>query len=117
MSLDQQHCIPCQIGAPTLTPQEIKALTPKISPEWQVVENLPAGKAGKKLMRNFKFKDFNTAIAFINQVATIAETEGHHPNVHLTNWNKVQLELYTHKISGLHQNDFILASKIDSLLR
>ncbi len=109
MALDQTHCVPCQIGAPTLTPPQIEALKTQISPDWQVAEN-------KKLIREFKFKDFKAAIAFINQVANIAESEGHHPNIHLTNWNRIQIELYTHKINGLHQNDFILAAKIDKLM-
>ncbi|OGY16746.1 MAG: hypothetical protein A2784_04655 [Candidatus Chisholmbacteria bacterium RIFCSPHIGHO2_01_FULL_48_12] len=108
MDLTQKHCVPCEGGIPPFTPQQVKAYLPQIDPEWQVVNQA-------KLGRDFKFKNFVAAIKFVNQVAEIAETEGHHPNIHLINWNQVTLELYTHKIRGLHENDFILASKIDSV--
>lgn len=103
-----KHCVPCEGGIPPFTPQQIEAYLPQIDARWQVVNQA-------KLVRDFKFKDFGAAIKFINQVAKIAEAEGHHPDIHLTNWNHVILELYTHKIGGLHENDFILAAKIDSL--
>lgn len=105
-----KHCVPCEGGIPAFTPQQIQAYLPQIEASWQVVNQV-------KLVRNFKFKNFGAAIKFINQVAKIAEAEGHHPNIHLTNWNQVTLELYTHKIGGLHENDFILAAKIDSLFK
>jgi 4a-hydroxytetrahydrobiopterin dehydratase len=100
--------VPCEGGILPFTPQQIRAYLPQIDPEWQVVNQI-------KLVRGFKFKNFVAAIKFVNQVAEIAEAEGHHPNIHLTNWNQVTLKLYTHKIGGLHENDFILAAKIDSL--
>lgn len=103
-----KHCVPCEGGIPAFTPQQIQAYLAQIEASWQVVNQA-------KLVRDFKFKNFVAAIKFINQVAKIAEAEGHHPDIHLTNWNRVRLELYTHKIGGLHENDFILAAKIDSL--
>lgn len=77
-------------------------------PDWTVVED-------KKIERDFKFKNFAEAIEFINKVAGIAEEEGHHPDIYLHNWNRVRFSLMTHAIKGLFLNDFILASKIDSL--
>ena len=72
---------------------------------WEVVDN-------KKIRHEFKFKDFKEAMAFINKVAEIAESEGHHPDIHIF-YNKVTIELWTHFIGGLHENDFIVASKIE----
>ncbi len=86
--------------------EEINKLLPQV-PQWYLEEG--------KLVRNFKFKNFIEALAFINKVGQIAQSEGHHPDILLHAWNNVKLMLYTHKINGLHQNDFILASKIDVL--
>lgn len=108
MNLSQLTCIPCKVGAPTLTSGQIDQFTPQLNPDWQVIDN-------HHLTRQFEFADFKTAIAFVDRVADLAESQGHHPNIHITNWNRVNLDLYTHKINGLHQNDFILASKIDQL--
>jgi len=109
MALSQKHCIPCQVGAPKLTESQVAEFISQLTLQWQVTDN-------KKVSHQFKFEDFNAAIKFINQVAVVAQKENHHPNIHLTNWNKVTIELFTHKIDGLHANDFILASKIESLL-
>lgn len=70
-----------------------------------------------RIKKDFKLKDFKEALAFINRVGEIAEAEGHHPNIRLHNWNRVELENYTHKIKGLSENDFILAAKIDAILK
>ena len=70
-----------------------------------------------KIERDFTFKNFKEAIVFINKVADLAESEGHHPDILLHGWNKVQLTLYTHSISGLSENDFIMAAKIDKLVQ
>lgn len=80
----------------------------KIVGNWTVVE-------GKKIQKQFIFKNFIKAIAFINKIAAIAEAEGHHPDIRLFSWNKVEITLYTHAINGLHVNDFILAAKINKL--
>jgi 4a-hydroxytetrahydrobiopterin dehydratase len=74
-------------------------------PGWQLEEN--------KLTRRFKFRDFMEAMAFVNRVAELSEAEGHHPDIHIS-WNKVRLELTTHAIKGLSENDFIMAAKINS---
>ncbi len=79
-----------------------------MTPEWRVEDDT-------KIIRDFKFKNFKQAIGFINQIASLAEEEGHHPDIYLHNWNKVLLTLSTHAIKGLSLNDFILASKIDKL--
>lgn len=71
---------------------------------------------GSSIRRQWMFKDFKQAIAFINAVANLAEVEGHHPDIHLTGWNKVELVLSTHAISGLSENDFIVATKINNFL-
>jgi 4a-hydroxytetrahydrobiopterin dehydratase len=102
-------CVPCRGGEPPLTKAEIEELKPQV-PEWEIVEveNVP------RLMRTFKFKNFARALAFTNQVGEIAEEEDHHPSL-LTEWGKVTVTWWTHKINGLHQNDFIMASKTDAL--
>lgn len=75
---------------------------------WQLSED------GRKLKRQYKFPDFISALKFVNEVGRIAESEGHHPNIYLT-WGKAEIEIYTHAVGGLTENDFILASKIDAL--
>lgn len=99
-----KHCVPCEGGVDPLTPEKIQEYLPLV-PEWTLVEG--------KLTRTRKWKNFKEAIAFINRVADIAETEGHHPDISLFGWNNVKLVLFTHAIDGLHENDFILAAKID----
>ncbi len=86
--------------------EEIKKYLPQV-PNWELEEG--------KLVRRSKFKDFKEAIAFVNKVAVLAEKEQHHPNISVYGWNKVKLTCFTHKINGLHENDFILAAKIDKL--
>ena len=109
MKLDQKHCIPCSEGAPKLNGQELQNYLNSVDPHWQLNDRKT------KIKRALKFKDFNQALQFINQVGEIAEQQGHHPNLYLHNYNQVTVELYTHKIQGLHANDFILAYKIDHL--
>ena len=106
-SLSQNYCVACRVGEPTLTKEEIEKLKPQLDVKWSV-EKKP-----DKLVRVFEFKDFGKALEFINKVGEIAESEGHHPNIYLFDYKKVKLDLWTHKIVGLHRNDFILASKID----
>src|SRR5688500_7793679 len=110
MSLTQSSCEPCRGGVPTLTPAEIAGLAPEV-PEWQVAEV----DGISRLRRTFTFPDFASALAFANRVGDIAEREGHHPDLHVA-WGKVTVETWTHKIHGLHRNDFVLAAKIDALL-
>jgi len=106
--LTAKSCVPCRGGIPPLSEGEARKLLSG-TPEWSLEEN------GTRLKRRFEFKDFKKAMEFVNRVADIAEEEGHHPDIAI-HWNKVDLVLWTHKIGGLHENDFILAAKIDRLL-
>ena len=108
--LIKESCQACTPSAPKAT-QEEKDLYLPLIPEWKVVE-----RAGiERLRRTFRFDDFASALAFTNKVGRIAEDEGHHPAIR-TEWGKVIVEWWTHKIGGLHTNDFIMAAKTDSLV-
>lgn len=104
--LINKNCVPCRGGIPPLKQKEISKFLSDIR-DWQVVDN-------HHLEKIFLFEDFVTALSFVNKVGAIAEEEGHHPNINFT-WGKVTLSIWTHKIDGLHENDFILASKVDRL--
>ncbi|HVO29074.1 MAG TPA: 4a-hydroxytetrahydrobiopterin dehydratase [Candidatus Paceibacterota bacterium] len=106
--LAKKKCVPCEGGALPLT-QNIVAELSKQTPAWKIDGN-------KKISREFKFKDFKEAMAFVNKVAEIAEAEEHHPDIYIF-YNLVRLELSTHAIGGLSENDFILAAKSDVLLQ
>ncbi|HEV8354596.1 MAG TPA: 4a-hydroxytetrahydrobiopterin dehydratase [bacterium] len=108
-SLTAMKCTACREGEPTVTDAEMAALLPQI-PQWKVVER----DGIKRLERVFTFKDFAQALAFTNRVGAAAEDEGHHPAL-LTEWGKVTVTWWTHKIRGLHRNDFIMAAKTDRL--
>jgi 4a-hydroxytetrahydrobiopterin dehydratase len=103
------HCVPCRGGEPTLEDPQIDTIKPQV-PEWQVVEV----EGVKRLTRVFKFKTYTQALDFTNRVGQLAEQEDHHP-VLVTEWGKVTVTWWTHKIKGLHQNDFIMAAKTDQL--
>lgn len=104
-------CVPCQGGVPTLTDSEIAQIHPQVS-LWSIVERDNDGI--KRLKRSFDFEDFAKALAFTNKVGELAEKERHHPNI-LTEWGKVTVLWWTHKIKGLHQNDFVMAAKTDRI--
>jgi 4a-hydroxytetrahydrobiopterin dehydratase len=106
--LASKSCVPCRGGVPPLSPNEA-ARHLAGTPAWRLEEN------GTRLNRRFEFRDFVGAMQFVNRVADVAEQQGHHPDIAI-HWNKVDLVLWTHKIGGLHENDFILAAKIDRLL-
>lgn len=106
-TLLQQHCVPCEGGVEPLKGEKLSALTPVV-PDWRVIEE-------KELEKEFKFKDFKEALLFVSRVGELAESEGHHPDIDLHNWNKVTLTLSTHAIKGLSENDFILAVKSDQI--
>jgi 4a-hydroxytetrahydrobiopterin dehydratase len=108
-TLTSQTCVPCRGGVPTLSDDEIDALMPEV-PEWQLIETGGV----KQIQRSFTFRNFRRALAFTNSVGELAEDESHHPAI-LTEWGKVTITLWTHAIGGLHQNDFILAAKIDDI--
>jgi len=109
--LAQQKCEACRVGAPKVTEAEIAELKPRI-PDWLLLarDDIP------RLERTFEFKDFAEALAFTNKVGELADREGHHPAI-LTEWGKVAVSWWTHKIRGLHRNDFIMAAKTDQLHR
>ena len=107
--LTQATCVPCRGGVPTLTDAEIAGLRPQV-PEWQLVE---VGGV-KRIRREFRFKNFRQALDFAIQVGELAEREQHHPDLHVA-WGRVTVETLTHKIHGLHQNDFVLAAKSDEI--
>ena len=103
-------CEPCKKGAPRLTAEELDGLHPQI-PDWEVVEE----DGIQKLSRIFTFKDFASALAFVNRVGELAEDHIHHPTMVL-DWGRVAVFWTTHKIKGLHENDVIMAAKTDALL-
>jgi 4a-hydroxytetrahydrobiopterin dehydratase len=105
--LAQKHCVPCQGGVPPLTGEELVRLQAELGGGWSVVD-------GHHLEKEFPFKDFVTALEFTNQIGAIAEAEGHHPDIYLA-WGKVGVTIWTHKIDGLTESDFVLAAKIDAL--
>ncbi len=102
-------CVPCRGDEPTVTEEEVAELHPQV-PEWQIMER----DGIKRLERVFKFKNFAEALEFTNRVGALAEAEGHHPAL-LTEWGKVTVTWWTHKLKGLHRNDFIMAAKTDQL--
>ena len=110
VNLAELKCVPCQGGEPSLLDNEIVTLYPQVS-DWKVVER----EGIKRLERAFKFADFAQALAFTNKVGELAESEGHHPAI-LTEWGKVTVTWWTHKIKGLHQNDFAMAAKTNRLI-
>ena len=107
MSLIKKTCTLCQGGIPPLTTEQISPLLSELSKEWEIVDN-------HHLKRHFTFPDFLSALDFTNHLGQVAEEEGHHPNITLT-WGSVTVVIYTHKIDGLHESDFILAAKYDYL--
>lgn len=107
-NLTAKKCVPCEGGVPTLTEKEVQSLL-KQTPGWEVVDN------GKKIRRSWKLKNFVQCLDFFQKVGKIAEDEGHHPDLHLTGYRMAAVEVTTHAIGGLSENDFILAAKIDQV--
>lgn len=105
-ALAGKHCVPCRGGVPPLEPDAAADLGRHV-PEWAIIEN-------HHLQREFAFPDFRSALAFTNEIGELAESEGHHPDIFLR-WGSVRVEIWTHKINGLTESDFVLASKIDQL--
>jgi len=108
-NLSQLKCVACRGGEPTLTDEQIAEFQPQV-PDWQVKEV----EGVKRLERVYKLKNFVEAVAFTTKIAMIAEKEDHHPLI-ITEWGRVTVQWWTHKIGGLHQNDFIMAAKTDRL--
>jgi 4a-hydroxytetrahydrobiopterin dehydratase len=107
--LDEKNCVPCRGGVPPLKGDELVAIHRQLpqSAEWKVVNE-------HHLARSYTFPDFRTALAFVNKVGALAEEQGHHPDILLA-WGKVEITIWTHKVDGLTESDFILAAKIDRL--
>lgn len=108
MNLSQKKCRPCENWVPPLFKEKIGSLLKQLKLEWIASEDQ------KKISHEFKFKNFTAAMEFVNKIAQIAEQEGHHPDIYIY-YNRVIIKLTTHNISGLSENDFILAAKIESL--
>ena len=106
MSLAQKHCEPCRGGVAPLKGEPLETLKQQV-PGWQVVNE-------HHLTKTYSFPDFKTALDFVNKAGAIAEEEGHHPDL-LLSWGKVEVTVWTHKIDGLTESDFILAAKLDQI--
>lgn len=106
-TLANETCVPCRGGVPPLTPEEIAPLGAQL-PAWEPVDH-------HHLRRLFTFANFREALAFTNAVGELAEQQRHHPDIHLA-WGKVEIEIWTHKIDGLTESDFVLAAKIERLV-
>ena len=108
-NISKQHCEPCSSGAPKATGEEINLYRQEI-PDWEIVTI----DGIERLQRVFTFRNFAAALDFTNRVGALAEQEGHHPAL-LTEWGRVSVQWWTHKIGGLHRNDFIMAARTDTL--
>lgn len=102
-----KKCVPCSSGSKALTFDEATKMLNQLK-DWTLVNG------ATWLQKDFKFPDFTKTLEFVNKVGQIAEEQGHHPDIYFT-WGKCQIRIQTHKINGLHENDFILASKIDKI--
>jgi 4a-hydroxytetrahydrobiopterin dehydratase len=106
-NLAEKRCIPCRGGIPPLTPEEAEAYR-RQAPTWSLVDD------ATRIERTYRFRNFRDAFAFVERIAALAEEEGHHPDISF-GWGYVTVSLRTKKIKGLHENDFIMAAKIDSI--
>jgi 4a-hydroxytetrahydrobiopterin dehydratase len=104
--LADKQCVPCRGGVPALKGKELEVLHKSVA-KWNVVNE-------HHLTRAFSFPDFKQALAFVNRVGSLAEEQGHHPDILLA-WGKAEITLWTHKIDGLTESDFVMAAKIDRL--
>lgn len=105
--LASRDCVPCRGGVPPLTPSEREPLLAQLE-GWQVID-------GHHLSKNYTFPNFVEALGFVNRVGKVAEENGHHPDVWLS-WGKVRIDIWTHKIDGLTESDFVLAAKCGRVL-
>ena len=107
--LAAKQCVPCRGGVPPLAAGPLEELLGQLGPNgWQVVEN-------HHLEKSYTFADFSLALAFVNRLGALAEEQGHHPDIYLA-WGKVRVTVWTHKIDGLTESDFVLAAKADAAL-
>lgn len=105
--LAEKTCVPCQGGVPPLTNRQIKELQQQLHHDWQVVDD-------HHLLRTYSFPDFAEGLAFVNKIGQLAEEQGHHPDIYLA-YGEVRIEVWTHKIDGLTESDFVFAAKCDAL--
>lgn len=108
-NLANKKCIPCEGGESPLKKEGASQYLFQLSSGWKISEE-------SRLWKDFKFKNFKSAISFVNKVADLAESEEHHPDILIHDYKRVKIKLWTHAIGGLHENDFILAAKIDELM-
>ena len=108
IDLTKKKCVPCERGTKPFDKKEVEKYRGLLTADWKVSHDY------KTIARSFKFKNFKEAMKFVNHVAAIAEKEGHHPDIYIS-YNKVDIELWTHAIDGLSDNDFILAAKVERL--
>jgi 4a-hydroxytetrahydrobiopterin dehydratase len=106
--LTRKHCVPCEGGVPPLPPDQVRELLTRLT-GWKLTGD------GQRIRREWRVKDFLVGLDFFNRVGQLAEEEGHHPDLHLTSYRLVAIEIWTHAVGGLTENDFILAAKIDQL--
>ncbi len=106
--LSEKQCIPCRGGVPPLTAEQIRPLAAEV-PDWKVLDD-------HRLVREYLFADFKAALKFVDRIGAMAEEQGHHPDLHLA-WGKVRVEVWTHKINGLTESDFVFAAKTDVLFK
>ena len=105
--LNKKKCVPCQGGIDPLKNEEISIMMQKLPTKWTVKES-------KKLIKKYTFNSYKEAVGFANKIAIISEEEGHHPYIHI-NYKTIKIIMFTHKINGLHENDFIIAAKCDEI--
>jgi 4a-hydroxytetrahydrobiopterin dehydratase len=106
--LTGKRCLPCEGGVPALRPEEVRRLL-ALLPDWKLTTD------SQRIRRDWRVKDFLTGLNFFNRIGQLAEEEGHHPDLHLSGYRNVAIEIWTHAVNGLTENDFILAAKIDKL--
>src|SRR5262245_21120956 len=102
-ALTKKFCVPCSAGTPVIHGKELHQFLKQLGNDWKVVDD-------HHLEKEYRFPDFRKALTFTNKIGELAEREGHHPDIYLS-WGKVKVSLWTHKIDGLSENDFILAAK------
>lgn len=105
--LSEKECVPCRGGVPPVQGEELERLLEELDAGWRVVD-------GHHLEKEFEFEDWAAAQTFVNRVGDLAEEQGHHPDLHLS-WGRVGVELWTHKIDGLTESDFVMAAKIEEV--
>ena len=105
--LAEKDCVPCKGGVPPLKGQALTKIRKQLNGHWKVIK-------GHHLEKEYDFKDFKQALAFTNRVGKLAEAQGHHPDIYLA-WGKVKVTIWTHKVDGLTESDFVLAARADRL--